>query len=280
MFSPGVCRGSLSRVSTSPVWSTGCFWLLRAGSCPVGPLRSLASSHSGVCVVRVGVPPLVPSLTAACLGLWPYDLAIAALLLVSRPWTGLCWSHLMSLSSVSDRSWCYRASWLAQALCSPASTFCPTSSVVERSSFGLSASASRQVFAMRSPFQVESVSVLDRNEVSSSTFLEFGWSLRDEVTLSGRVCLRSRSKQKTLRAPSLVVGAEPSRWGHPYRVVCRFSAHSIGTKAASVQLSLVASRWGHPAGQVCFLPLDRNEVYFGYLVGITSGWGHPCRVWI
>ena len=51
---------------------------------------------------------------------------------------------------------------------------------------------------------------------------------------------------KTLRAPSLVVGAEPSRWGHPYRVVWRVSAHSIGTKASSVHLSLVASRWGHP----------------------------------
>ena len=58
--------------------------------------------------------PLVPSLTAARLGLWPCGLAIAALPLVSRPWTGLCWSLLMSLSSVSDRSWCYHASWLAQ----------------------------------------------------------------------------------------------------------------------------------------------------------------------
>ena len=31
----------------------------------------------------------------------------------------------------------------------------------------------------------------------------------------------------------------------------RFSAHSIGTKASFVHLSLVASRWGHPAGRVC-----------------------------
>ena len=49
-----------------------------------------------------------------------------------------------------------------------------------------------------------------------------------------------------------MVGAEPSRWGHPYRVVWRISAHSIGTKASSVHLSLVASRWGHPAGRVFF----------------------------
>ena len=57
---------------------------------------------------------------------------------------------------------------------------------------------------------------------------------------------------KTLRAPSLGVGAEPSRWGHPYRVVWRISAHLIGTKASSIHLSLVASRWGHPTGRVWF----------------------------
>ena len=54
---------------------------------------------------------------------------------------------------------------------------------------------------------------------------------------------------KTLRSPSLVVRAGPSRCGHPYRVVWRVSAHSIGAKASSVHLSLVASRWGHPTGR-------------------------------
>ena len=143
--------------------------------------------------MRVGVP-LVPSLTAARLGLWPSSLAIASLLLVSRPWTGLCWSHLMSLSSVSDRFVVLPHQLVGLGVCSPASTICPTSSVVKWSSFGLSASVSHQVFAMRSHFRVESVSVLDRNEVSSSTFLVFGWSLHNEVTLSGRVCLCSRSE--------------------------------------------------------------------------------------
>ena len=47
-------------------------------------------------------PPLVSSLTAARFGFWPYGLAIAALLLVSCPWTGLCWSHLLSLSSLGS----------------------------------------------------------------------------------------------------------------------------------------------------------------------------------
>ena len=131
---------------------------------------------------------------------------------------------------------------------SPASPICPTSSVLRRSSFGISASV-------------------------------FASSLRDGVTLPGRVCLSPRSERrlflhlpgvwlessrwghpvgsllsqisigtKTLCAPSLVVGAKPSRWGHPFRVVWRFSAHSIGTKASSVHLSFIASRWGHPLG--------------------------------
>ena len=47
-------------------------------------------------------PPLVSSLTAARFGFWPYGLAIGALPLVSHPWTGLCWSHLLSLSSVGS----------------------------------------------------------------------------------------------------------------------------------------------------------------------------------
>ena len=97
------CHGSLSWVSTSPVWSSGCFWLLGAGSRPVVPLRSLASSHSGfVCDASWG-PPLFPRSfkrsLASCLVAFPF----ASLPLVSRPWTVLSWSHLMSLCSVSDR---------------------------------------------------------------------------------------------------------------------------------------------------------------------------------
>ena len=119
--------------------------------------------------------PIVPSLSAARLGLWPSGLAIASLPLVSRPWTGLCWSHLMSLSSVRDRFVVRPCQLVGSGVCSPASTICPTSSVVKQSSFRLSASVLHQVFAMRSLFRVESVSVLDRNEDSSSTFVVFGW---------------------------------------------------------------------------------------------------------
>ena len=92
--------------------------LVTSGSSELGAAQSVHSvlllRHILAFVRYELESPLVPSLTAARLGLWPCGLAIAALPLVSRPWTGLCWSHLMSLSSVSDRLWCYRASWLAQ----------------------------------------------------------------------------------------------------------------------------------------------------------------------
>ena len=99
---------------------------------------------------------------------------------------------------------------------------------------------------MWSPCRVESVSVLYRNEGSYYTFLVFGRSLRDEVTLTGRAFLDLD------RASSLAFGAKPSRWGHPSRVVLRISAHSVGMKASSVHLSFVASLWGHPMGRVWF----------------------------
>ena len=92
--------------------------LVASGSSELGAAQSVHSvlslRHIPAFVRCELESPLVPSLTAARHGLWPGGLAIAALPLVSRPWTGLCWSHLMSLSSVSDRSWCYRASWLAK----------------------------------------------------------------------------------------------------------------------------------------------------------------------
>ena len=195
VFSPGVCRGSLSWVSTSPVWATGCFWLLGAGSAQ--SVLSVLSLRHILAFVRCELEsPLVPSLTAARLGLWSSGQPIASLPLVSCPWMDLCWSHLMSLSSVSDRFVVLPHQLVCSGVCSPASTICPTSRVVKRSSFGLSASVSHQVFVMRSPFRVKSVSVLNRNQDSSSTFLVFGWSLRDVVTLSGRVCLRSRSERR------------------------------------------------------------------------------------
>ena len=139
--------------------------------------------------------PLVSSLSAARFGLWPYGLAIAALPLVSHPWTGLCWSHLLSLSSGgSVRGYTAPVGWLRGVF--PCFAYCPTSSVLKRSSFGFSAS-------------------------------RFAPSLRDGVTLPGRVCLSPRSVRSLfLHLPGVWLGS--SRWGHP--VGSGLSQISIGTK--------------------------------------------------
>ena len=144
--------------------------------------------------------PLVSSLIAARFGLWPYSLAIAALPLVSRPWTGLCRSHLLSLSSGgSVRGYTAPVGWLRGVF--PCFAYCPTSSVLKRSSFGFSASSFAPSLRVGSPFRVGSVSVLDRNEVSSSTFLVFGWGHPVGSGLS-QISIGT----KTFCAPSLVVG--------------------------------------------------------------------------
>ena len=124
---------------------------------------------------------------------------MASLPLVSRPWMVLGWSHLVSLSSVSDRFVVVPRQLVGLEGCSPASPNCPPSCVRKQRSFGFSASLSLRVFAMRSPFQVESVSVLDRNDSSYYSFLVSGRSLRDEVTLTGRVFPQISIGTKTLR---------------------------------------------------------------------------------
>ena len=173
----------------------GCFWLLGAGSRPVVPLRSLTSSHSGVlCDASWGLclfPRSLQLSLASCLVALPF----ASSPLVSRPWTVLSWSHLMSLSSVSDRFVVVPCQLVGLGGCSPASPSCPPRVRKQRSS-GFSASLSLRVFTMGSPFRVESVSILDRNEGAYYTFLVFGGSLRDEVILMGRVFFRSRSERR------------------------------------------------------------------------------------
>ena len=137
------------------------------------PVHSVRSLRHSLALVRADDSlPLVSSLSAVHFGLWPYGLAIAALPLVSRPWTCLCWSHLLSLSSGgSVRGYTAPVGWLRGVF--PCFAYCPTSSVLKRSSFGFSASS-------------------------------FALSLRDGVTLSGRGL--SQIGTKTFCAPSLVVG--------------------------------------------------------------------------
>ena len=113
VFSPGVGRGSLSRV-----------WLLRSGRLVASgssepetaqPVHSVLSLRRILAFVWCGLqsPPCFLAYCGA-LWLWPYGLAIAALPLVSCPWTGLCWSHRLSLSSVgSVRGSTAPVSWLS-----------------------------------------------------------------------------------------------------------------------------------------------------------------------
>ena len=121
-----------------------CFWLRGAGLHPVVPLRLLASSHSGVCAMRVGVLPC--SLTR-CGTSWlgPSGLAIfASISLVSRPWSVLSWSPLRSLSTMSDRLMVVPRQLVGLGECSPTSHNCPTSCIRKHRSFGFSASLSRE----------------------------------------------------------------------------------------------------------------------------------------
>ena len=148
---------------TSPVWSSGRFWLLGAGSRPVSPLCSLAPLHSGVCAVRVTVPPCfltycsAPWLMALRSSHCRITAGLASMdrpLLVSSVECQLCECLFVVLPCQLVGSGVY----------SPASPNCPTSSVLKRSSFRISASV-------------------------------FKSSLRDGVALPGRVCLSPQSER-------------------------------------------------------------------------------------
>ena len=139
-------------------------------------------------------------------------------------------------------------------------------------SFGFSASLSRRVFAMWPPLPGR---VCLNPRSGRRLFLRLPgvwlessrWGHPDGSSLS-----RFSIGTKTLRVPSLGVGAVPSRWGHPYQVVWRISAHSIGTKASSFHLSLVASRWSHPLCRLWFSPSrSPRSLWFSRLYSFRMG---------
>ena len=232
------------------------------------PVHSVRSLRRSLALVRADDSlHLVSSLSAEHFGLWPYGLAIAALPLVSRPWTCLCWSHLLSLSSGgSVRGYTAPVGWLRGV--SPCFAYCPTA----------------------------------RFSASS-----FALSLRDGVTLPGRVCLSPRSERRLfLHLPG--VWLESSRWGPPvgsgfvpdldrnedflehlpwWLVSClRMGSPILGRVALFCTLGrnegffhssiLSCFAMGSPCGSSVWFPtLDRNEAGFGYLFGIPSGWGPP-----
>ena len=260
MFSPGVWSWLPLPGLTSPVWSSGRFWLLGAGICPVSPLRSLAPSHSGVCAVRVGVPPCflaycsAPWLMALRSGHCRIPAGFASMdrpLLVSSVESQLCECPFVVLPRQLVGSGVY----------SPASPICPTSSVLRRSSFGdlcfgfrvkssrwghPSGSSLSQssigaktlpppswclvgVFAMGSPCRVDFVSDLDRNKDSLRTFPS-GWRQAFAMgsPVSGRValfCVLDRS-EGFFRSSILRCFAMGSPCGSGV-----FFSHSIVTKS-------------------------------------------------
>ena len=217
---------------------------------------------------------LVSSLSAEHFGLWPYGLAIAALPLVSRPWTGLCWSHRLSLSSGgSVRGYTAPVGWLRGVL-----------PYFLRSEAEFLRVLCFEFRAKSLRWGHPSGSSLSQSSIGTKTLPPPSWCMVRVFAMGSPcrvgVCPRSRSERRLFGAPSLVVGVKPSRWGHPFRVGWRFSAPSIGTKASSIHLSLVASRWEHPAGRVCGFPhsIGTKPALVSCLIFLQDG--IPCRVWI
>ena len=232
MFSPGFGRGpsSLGCDCTGLV-----AWSLLAPRSWKPPCQSTPFARSVVLwrwCGRTTVSPLFPHLVRSTLA---YGLTVSPLphyRWSRRPWTGLCWSHLLSLSSGgSVRGYTAPVGWLRGVfLCF---AYCPTSSVLKRSSFGFSASSFAlslrdgghpsgsslsqssigtkalpppswclvRVFAMGSPCRV---GVCPRSRSERRLFAHLPWwlvcSLRDGVTHfgSGGAFLRPRSERRLL----------------------------------------------------------------------------------
>ena len=149
---------------------------------------------------------LVSSLSAEHFGLWPYCLAIAALPLVSRPWTCLCWSHLLSLSSGgSVRGYTAPVGWLRGVF--PCFAYCPTSCVMKRSSFGFSASSF--ALSLRDGVTLRGRG-LSQISIGTKTLPPPSWCMVRVFAMGSPcrvgVCPRSRSERRLFDAPSLVVG--------------------------------------------------------------------------
>ena len=140
-------------------------WLLLAPQSLKPPSRSTPFARFvtfwRLCDVSWGTP-LFPHSLRRFLASYLAALLLASLPLVSRPWTVLSWSHLLSLSSVSDRLVVVPRQLVGLGGCSSASPNCPPSRVRKQRSFGFSALLPLRVFAMRSLCRVESVSVLDQ----------------------------------------------------------------------------------------------------------------------
>ena len=229
---------------TAPVWSVASGSSELEAALPVHSVRSLRRS---LALVRADDSlPLFPHLVRCTLA---YGLTVSPLPHYHwsrRPWTGLCWSHLLSLSSGgSVRGYTAPVGWLRGVF--PCFAYCPTYSVLKRSSFGFSASS-------------------------------FALSLRDGVTLLGRVCLSPRSERRLfLHLPG--VWLESSRWGHP---VGSGFVPDLDRNEDFLRTFpggwCVAFAMGSPiSGRVAlFCALDRNEGFFHSSILSCFAMGSPC----
>ena len=203
MFSPGFGRGP-------PSLGFDCTGLVASGSSELEaalPVHSVCSLRRSLALVRADDSlHLVSSLSAEHFGLWPYGLAIAALPLVSRPWTCLCWSHLLSLSSGWFCSWLYRASWLAQG-CIPLLRLLP---YFLRSEAEFLRVLCFEFRAKSSRWGHPSGSSLSQSSIGTKTLPPPSWCVVRVFAMGSPcrvgVCPRSRSERRLFGAPSLVVG--------------------------------------------------------------------------
>ena len=252
---PGCSRPGLVGVlplsgGTTPVWSPACCLLLGASGRLASPLWLHAPSFSGGGPCGRQFSPCFPPVVRGTLVLTVrsrHCRITAGLASMDMP---------LLVSSVESQllgfcSWFYRASWLAQGI-SPGFAYCPTFSVLKRSSCGFCASG-------------------------------FAVSLRDGVTLPGRVCLSPRSERRLFfHLPG--VWLESSRWGHP--VWSWFVPDLDRNEDLLAHLPLcwcLAFAMGSPIlGRVAlFCALDRSEGFFHSSILSCLAMGSPCgsSVW-
>ena len=170
------------------------------------PVHSVRSLRCSLALVRADDSlHLVSSLSAEHFGLWPYGLAIAALPLVSRPWTCLCWSHLLSLSSGgSVLGYTAPVGWLG---CIPLLRLLP---YFLRSEAEFLRVLCFEFRSKSSRWGRPSGSSLSQSSIGTKTLPPPSWCMVRVFAMGSPcrvwVCPRSRSERRLFGAPSLVVG--------------------------------------------------------------------------
>ena len=241
MFSPGFGRGPPS---------PGCncaglvAWSLLAPRSWKPPCQYTPFARSVVLWRWCGwttVSPLFPHLVRSTLA---YGLTVSPL--PHDRWSRVHGQASAGLSSGgSVRGYTAPAGWLRGVF--PCFAYCPTSSVLKRSSFGFSASS-------------------------------FALSLRDGVTLPGRVCLSPRSERRLfLHLPG--VWLESSRWGHPVGsgFVPDLDRNEDFLRTFPGGWCLAFAMGSPISGRVAlFCALDRNEGFFHSSILSCFAMGLPC----